>query len=183
MRLRAAERLRRFTDDAPLELRTPIAAIAGYAELYDTGGIEAGPGLDRGIGISRSPLDISALVAEIAEDSCISTGRNITSDVPDRVMVNPASTPIELVFHRAADEVQLLVVDHGSGIPESERQRVFDRFARPDTARDRTHGGAGLGLAIVREVVLSHDGEVVITETPGGRATVQITLPLVSSES
>jgi signal transduction histidine kinase len=42
MRLRAAERLRRFTDDAPLELRTPIAAIAGYVELYDTGGIEAG---------------------------------------------------------------------------------------------------------------------------------------------
>ncbi|MFW2340953.1 MAG: histidine kinase dimerization/phospho-acceptor domain-containing protein, partial [Acidimicrobiia bacterium] len=46
-RLREAERLRRFADDASHELRTPIAAITGYAELYEAGGIDEGPGLDR----------------------------------------------------------------------------------------------------------------------------------------
>ena len=224
-RLREAERLRRFADDASHELRTPIAAIAGYAELFEAGGVEAGPGLDRAmarireasdragrliedllalarldreIGINRSPLDLSALVTAIVEDSRVSSGRDIRADVPGRVAVNgdavwlrqaienlitnanthsPDSTPIELVVRQAADGVEVLVVDHGPGIPEPERGRVFDRFARPDAGRDRTHGGAGLGLAIVREVVLSHGGEVTILETPGGGATVQMLLP------
>ncbi|NNF88252.1 MAG: two-component sensor histidine kinase, partial [Acidimicrobiia bacterium] len=79
---------------------------------------------------------------------------------------------------RAADGVHVLVVDHGPGIPESERERVFDRFARPDSGRDRASGGAGLGLAIVREVVSSHDGEVQILETPGGGATIKMVLPI-----
>ncbi|MBT8248211.1 MAG: HAMP domain-containing histidine kinase, partial [Acidimicrobiia bacterium] len=225
-RLREAERLRRFADDASHELRTPIAAIAGYAELYEAGGVDAGPALDRAmsrigeasdragrliedllalarldreIGVSRARLDISALVADIAEDSRISTGRDIQFDAPDRAMVDgdgvwlrqaienlisnavantPDTTSIELVVRRAADGVHVLVVDHGPGIPESERERVFDRFARPDSGRDRASGGAGLGLAIVREVVSSHDGEVQILETPGGGATIKMVLPI-----
>ena len=225
-RLREAERLRRFADDASHELRTPIAAIAGYAELYNAGGVEAGPPLDRAmsriseasgragrliedllalarldreIGANRSPLDLGALVADIAEDSRVSTGRDIQADIDGSVWVNgdrvwlrqaienlignavghaPASASIELVVAKGASRAQLKVVDHGPGIPESERERVFDRFARPDTGRDRAQGGAGLGLAIVREVVLSHHGEVQISETPGGGATVQISLPL-----
>lgn len=61
---------------------------------------------------------------------------------------------------------------------KADREVVFDRFARPDAGRDRSHGGAGLGLAIVREIVSSHDGEVEIVETPGGGATVRISLPI-----
>ena len=227
-RLREAERLRRFADDASHELRTPIAAIAGYAELYEAGGVEPGPGLDRAmtrigqasdragrliedllalarldreIGMSRAEMDISALVADIAEDSRVSTRRDIQSDAPGPVMVNgdavwlrqaienlvsnavanaPEPSPIELLVRRDAGKAQVLVIDHGPGIPESERERVFDRFARPDSARDRTHGGAGLGLAIVREVVLSHDGSVRILETPRGGTTVEIAMPAVS---
>jgi two-component system OmpR family sensor kinase len=229
-RLREAERLRRFADDASHELRTPIAAITGYAELYTEGGVEAGPGLDRAmariseashragrliedllalarldreIGVARAALDLSALVEDIAEDSRISTGRDIRSDTSGSVSVEgdivwlrqaienlisnaaahaPKST-IELVVRKAAGQAQVMVVDHGPGIPEPERERVFDRFARPDIGRDRAQGGAGLGLAIVREVALSHDGDVQILETPGGGATVEIVLPLAGSGS
>ncbi len=227
-RLREAERLRRFADDASHELRTPISAIAGYAELYNAGGVEPGPGLDRAmariteasdragrliedllalarldreIGINRSPLDLSALVADIVEDARVGTSRDITCDTAGPVVITgdgvwlrqaidnlinnavahaPDSTSIELIVDTVGHQARLLVVDHGPGVPESERERVFDRFARPDNGRDRSHGGAGLGLAIVREVVLSHGGEVAILETPGGGATVQMLLPLAS---
>ncbi|NNL71216.1 MAG: HAMP domain-containing histidine kinase [Acidimicrobiia bacterium] len=230
-RLREAERLRRFADDASHELRTPIAAIAGYAELFEAGGIEPGAGLDRAmtrireasdragrliedllalarldreIGISRSELDIGALVTDIAEEARMSSSRDIRSDVPGPVLVDgdsvwlrqaidnlvsnavanaPERSPIELLVRAEGDHALVLVVDHGPGIPEAERERVFDRFARPDSARDRSHGGAGLGLAIVREVVLSHEGDVSIRETPGGGATVQMRLPLAPSPS
>jgi signal transduction histidine kinase len=56
--------------------------------------------------------------------------------------------------------VQLIVADDGPGIPVEHRDRVFTRFTRLDDARDRAGGGAGLGLAIVRELVVAHDGRV-----------------------
>lgn len=225
-RLREAERLRRFASDASHELRTPIAAIVGYAELYRDGGVQSQEALDRAmariaeaseragrliedllalarldreIGINRSRLDLGALVSDIVEDARVSTGRDIRCHVKSTTVVKgdsvwlrqavenlmrnavahaPDSGPIELIVDSEGAIARLRVVDHGPGVPESERELVFDRFARPDSARDRTHGGTGLGLAIVREVVESHDGQVVITETPGGGATAEILLPL-----
>ncbi|HEU0190962.1 MAG TPA: HAMP domain-containing sensor histidine kinase [Mycobacterium sp.] len=64
--------------------------------------------------------------------------------------------------------VELVVSDHGPGIPPQERDLVFERFFRSDSARAMP--GFGLGLAIVKQVVLKHDGQISIEETvPGGR--------------
>jgi len=57
-----------------------------------------------------------------------------------------------------------------------ERERVFERFHRLDEARDRDSGGAGLGLAIVRETVTAHGGRAWVADTPGG-AEVHVRLP------
>lgn len=69
------------------------------------------------------------------------------------------------------------VRDHGPGISEESRQRVFDRFFRLDKSRSRESGGSGLGLSIVAAVVAKHNGTVRIRETAGGGTTVRITLP------
>ena len=53
----------------------------------------------------------------------------------------------------------LTVDDDGHGVPEEERERVFERFVRLDEARARDDGGSGLGLAIVREIIRAHGGE------------------------
>ncbi|MGY2900879.1 signal transduction histidine kinase [Curtobacterium sp. PvP017] len=72
----------------------------------------------------------------------------------------------------------LTVDDDGAGVPAGERDRVFERFVRLDEARSRDAGGAGLGLAIVRDAVGAHGGEATVTESPlgGARFVVRIAL-------
>jgi signal transduction histidine kinase len=69
-------------------------------------------------------------------------------------------------------DVTLRVVDDGPGIPDADRERVFERFARLDDARGRDGGGAGLGLAIVHDVVVAHGGSVEVENAPGAAFTV-----------
>lgn len=82
---------------------------------------------------------------------------------------------------RPGGQVRLVVADDGPGIPAEERERVFDRFYRLDSARARDDGGTGLGLAIVRDVVAAHGGTITLGDNaPGLLATV--TLPVVAWE-
>ena len=68
------------------------------------------------------------------------------------------------------------VTDTGHGIPEDERERVFERLVRLDTARTRDHGGAGLGLPIARALARAHGGDLICLPHQGG-AQFQLTLP------
>jgi signal transduction histidine kinase len=64
-------------------------------------------------------------------------------------------------------------VDHGPGVPAELRERVFDPYVTTKSE------GTGLGLALVRQTVETHGGKVRISETPGGGATFEVTLPAV----
>jgi heavy metal sensor kinase len=80
--------------------------------------------------------------------------------------------------------VVLSVADDGPGIPAADRERVFERYTRLDDARSRDTGGAGLGLAIVREIVRAHQGEVTIEEdgAPGlSGVTFVVRLPVLKA--
>ncbi|NUP78676.1 MAG: HAMP domain-containing protein [Nonomuraea sp.] len=86
--------------------------------------------------------------------------------------VRHTSSKVEVAL--TADGV-LTVTDDGPGIPEQDRERVFNRFTRLDSGRSRDEGGAGLGLAIVRETVRAHGGTVVLEDAaPGLRAVVRL---------
>jgi signal transduction histidine kinase len=79
--------------------------------------------------------------------------------------------------------VQLSVADTGEGIPAEHLPHLFERFYRADTARDRSQGGSGIGLAVVRAVVTAHGGQVeVASGGPGAGATFTVTLPAVTIE-
>lgn len=73
--------------------------------------------------------------------------------------------------------VRLAVDDDGSGVPEDDRERVFERFVRLDEARAREAGGSGLGLAIVRAIARVHGGDVRAEASPWGGARFVVTLP------
>jgi two-component system OmpR family sensor kinase len=77
----------------------------------------------------------------------------------------------------AGGRLRIDVDDDGPGIAPAERQRVFDRFHRSDTARDRASGGSGLGLAIARAIVTAHGGTIRADESPAGGARVTFELP------
>jgi signal transduction histidine kinase len=70
------------------------------------------------------------------------------------------------------------VDDDGPGIAVEDRGKVFDRWVRLDSARTRSAGGAGLGLALVREIARAHGGEVSVETSPLGGARLRVTLPL-----
>lgn len=77
----------------------------------------------------------------------------------------------------APGEVVLAVEDDGNGVPEADRERVFERFVRLDESRSRDAGGSGLGLAIVREIVAAHRGRVELVDGPhlgGARFVVHL---------
>lgn len=72
---------------------------------------------------------------------------------------------------------ELVVADDGPGIPPGQRAAVFKRFTRLDAARSRDSGGAGLGLAIVSDIVARHEGTIAITSSDGGGARFVVRFP------
>ena len=83
---------------------------------------------------------------------------------------------ILLVAEMKKDHVEISVVDHGIGIPDTEKRKVFNRFYRVDKSRtDRDH--SGLGLSIALDYVKAHNGSITVIDTPGGGATFMVRLP------
>ena len=88
-----------------------------------------------------------------------------------------ARSEVALSLQEYGDQVVLTVDDDGHGIPEQDRERVFERFVRLDEARGRDAGGSGLGLAIAHKVVSGLGGDVRIQESSTGGARFVVTLP------
>lgn len=91
--------------------------------------------------------------------------------------VRYAASRVELSLSEAGRFAVLKIEDDGPGIPADTRAAVFDRFARLDEARDRNHGGAGLGLAITKGIVEHHHGTIAIDRSALGGTQATITLP------
>ena len=104
--------------------------------------------------------------------------RMILNLLDNAVKYTPAGGEISLALTRQNGNAEIVVRDTGIGIPEADRQRIFDRFYRVDKARSRALGGAGLGLSIVRWIVEIHGGEIHIDSTPGRGSTFTVDLPV-----
>ena len=109
----------------------------------------------------------------------------LTNLLGNVVRHTPSGTPVEIAIGMAPPRenptaqpvVVVEVRDHGHGVPPEAAEKVFQRFYRSDTSRNRETGGSGLGLAIVLGIVAAHEGTVQMLQTPGGGATVHIELP------
>ncbi|GGT89983.1 sensor histidine kinase [Actinomadura citrea] len=90
-----------------------------------------------------------------------------------------ACSAVRLSVGEEAGTAVVRVADDGPGVPPADHERIFERFVRLDDARSRDEGGAGLGLAIARDLVLAHGGDLAVREAPGGGALFEVRLPAV----
>jgi two-component system sensor histidine kinase KdpD len=123
-------------------------------------------------------------------------GRDVTTELPDdlplvpldsvlieQVLINllenatkytPPATAITISATAHEDSVEIVVADHGPGVPSEDAERVFDKFFR---RRESEGGGVGLGLTICRGIITAHGGKIWLGEREGGGAEFHFTLP------
>ncbi|MZE71091.1 HAMP domain-containing sensor histidine kinase [Streptomyces sp. SID5789] len=88
-----------------------------------------------------------------------------------------ARSAVEVSVRRDGDLAVVGVADDGEGVSAADRERIFERFVRLDAARSRDDGGAGLGLAIARDVAVRHGGTLTVHDAPAGGALFELRLP------
>ncbi|HSK88903.1 MAG TPA: ATP-binding protein, partial [Anaerolineales bacterium] len=104
----------------------------------------------------------------------------LTNILDNALRHTPAGGKIILSAREAEDQVELAIRDSGAGLTKEDLERIFDRFYRADTARQRdgaVQGGSGLGLAIAKSIVQAHGGQVRAESGSGNGLKVIITLP------
>lgn len=160
-------------DDGRLELLleptdlTAIAATAARAHraAADTAGVE--------VEVQGEPVDLMVDGERIEQV--------VSNLIDNAVRFAPAGSRVLVRTWRDGAEAGVTVTDQGPGVSADARERIFERFSREDPARGRA-AGAGLGLAIAREIVRSHDGRIRVTEGERGeRSTFVVSLPAESS--
>ncbi len=156
------------TGDLPLRIE-PVEvdavtepAVAAFAARADAAGI----GLSRSVAPGLVVLADRERLAQALGGLCDNALRH-----------TPRSGQVTLSARRSGDAVRILVADTGSGVAPGDAPHVFDRFYQADVSRDRATGGSGLGLTIVRALVVAQGGRVGVEATPGGGATFWLELP------
>ncbi|MFJ8820712.1 ATP-binding protein [Streptomyces sp. NPDC102467] len=137
--------------------------------------------------LSQRTGDRHPITAEITGGAQVAGSRSQLARVLGNLLDNAqrhARTGVQVAMSSkgaagaAGSRVVLTVADDGDGVPEGERERIFERFVRLDDARSRDGGGAGLGLAIARDVAARHGGTLTVRAAPGGGALFELGLPL-----
>ncbi|MGW4757889.1 ATP-binding protein [Streptomyces chartreusis] len=146
--------------------------------------------LDAGERPGDARFDLGALAREQAEGRADVTVEARSAQVAGsrgqvgRVLTNlldnaarHARSAVTLTVRREGEWVVAAVADDGDGVAEADRERIFERFVRLDEARSRDDGGAGLGLAIARDVAVRHGGTLTVGRAPAGGALFELRLP------
>lgn len=101
----------------------------------------------------------------------------VSNLVENAVTYSPTKSKVSVTAERVDDDVKITVSDNGIGIPDTELDRIFERFYRIDPARARSTGGTGLGLSIVKHVAASNGGTVEVWSKPGLGSSFTLVLP------
>ncbi|RKI73905.1 response regulator [Corallococcus sp. AB049A] len=110
----------------------------------------------------------------------------VDRDMWEKIVLNLLSNAFKFTLHggvtvrleREGTRVRLSVRDTGTGIPEAELPRVFERFHRVESSQGRTHEGTGIGLALIQELVKLHGGKLGVSSVEGQGSTFTVELPL-----
>jgi two-component system, OmpR family, sensor histidine kinase SenX3 len=161
--------LSRLQGADPLPSPAMVSVDAVVAEAVDrtrlaaaAGGITVVAGGQRGLTVRGSESQLVTALANLVDNA---------------IAYSPAGTRVAIGTRRRDGQVEISVSDQGIGIPESDLERVFERFYRSDPARSRATGGTGLGLAIVKHIATNHGGGVSVWSVEGSGSTFTLRLP------
>ncbi|MFC0600312.1 sensor histidine kinase [Streptomyces palmae] len=149
--------------ERPKGARVDLAALV-HEELAERAATDR---ITPDLAISGTPLDVHGNSGQL---------RRVLGNLLDNAERHARST-VGVELRAEGADVVLTVTDDGPGVPEADRERIFERFVRLDEARTRDDGGAGLGLAIARDVVQRHGGTLSVDQAPTGGAAFQARLP------
>lgn len=139
-------------------------------------------------------LDLAALLQSLCADAAAG-GADVHYNGPEHIIFAGRATALKRAFANLIDNavkygdgaritaaetahgVTVTIEDNGPGIPETERERVFEPFYRIETSRSRTTGGVGLGLSVVRAAIRAHGGDVTLANRTEGGMRACVTLP------
>ncbi|MEU7328264.1 sensor histidine kinase [Streptomyces parvus] len=132
--------------------------------------------------VSQRTRDRIAVAVEVPEGGAfeVNGSRGQLSRVIGNLLDNAqrhADSSVAVSVAADGRGVRVEVRDDGAGVPEDERERIFERFVRLDDARSRDDGGAGLGLAIARDVAARHGGTLTVHRADEGGAAFRLWLP------
>lgn len=152
-------------------------------------------------------FDLCELILEIKRDAELEAGqKNLTlrDSLPDRLMIKgvpdilrggvenvlrnairhaPVNSEIEIRLSTGETSHLLTIRDRGPGVDEAHIDKIFEPFYRPQYARERNSGGAGLGLAIAKRAIEHHGGQLRAENASGGGLQVSIRLPRLSEKT
>jgi len=131
------------------------------------------PEAERRSVLLRGP-NTASLIVEADEGLILQLVLNLLDNA---VKYTPAGGEVEVSCRLSAGWAEMTVTDSGPGIAPQHLERIFDRFYRADEARDRDHGGAGLGLSICRWIAEAHGGTIVAQSDPGKGSRFVVRFP------
>lgn len=179
------DRLLNLIDDLLDVQRLEAAAVPFEFRRYDVAAlvqaaIDSNGGYAQQLGITLrfDPRGIHAQV-RVDRERFLQVMNNLLSNA---AKFSPAGGTVEVELARRGGRVRIAVTDHGPGIPEAFRQRVFDRFAQADASSSRSRGGTGLGLNIAKGFVERMGGRIGFDSAVGRGTTFRVDLP-VAQES
>ena len=164
--------LSRLQDSDPLSVPSELNVQDLVSEAIDQSQVGAD---SRKIQISSGEIANGVVLGD--RDQIIMAIQNL---VENAVNYSPEGTKVTVSSTVEDGIVTITVIDQGIGIPESEKDRIFERFYRVDPARSRQSGGTGLGLSIVKHVATNHGGEVSVWSVEDVGSTFSLKLPLFS---
>ena len=162
--------LSRVQGDTSLRNSEPVTVAQVIASACDDTKVAAERGRIR-VNVS----DVSSVGRIFGDESQLVTAvRNLLTNA---INYSPPDTNVGIGARRVGDIIEISITDQGPGIPDSELDRIFERFYRVDPARSRETGGTGLGLAIVKHICANHGGECSVWSREGHGSTFTLRLP------
>jgi len=165
-------KLSRLQDSDPLSVPSELNVQDLVSEAIDQSQVGAD---NRKIKISTGDIANGVVLGD--RDQLIMAIQNL---VENAVNYSPEGTQVTVSSIVKDGIITISITDQGIGIPENEKERIFERFYRVDPARSRESGGTGLGLSIVKHVATKHGGEVSVWSVEDVGSTFSLKLPIFS---